>query len=764
MPVPDLVLRIAGWVLAALTISDVVRRANRRPLGLRIETALVIALVAGTLLGGEAIVAAARGPVAGSLIALLFLGMPYGLLRLVQRLRHVPRTLIWTTIGVAVAGASAWGSPLPAAPMAAMGVPIYFAATLSYCASAFAQEARAANGITSARLQLIAIGTWLQVAVAAVFGLQAAGVPLDSARSSITALLALGVFAAYYAGFGSPPRLRTSWTRSALHEYLIESMGSAPEMRAERAAANLERAAGRAVASVARVVLLADIARPSPLVARSTNVAAWSSLAIVPATGLVGQALERNLPVTGTPAICEPEIAALAARAGSTVHAVPISGSHQQWGVLLVVVGRGSLFPDDDIELLHTLCGHTGMVLDQGRELAEKREMERRLLDERLRQAQRMEALGQLAGGIAHDFNNLLTAALAHVGMMEMHPRFDPVFDEPVAGIRDVARRAADLTGHLLAFSRRQAVQCRVVNLRDIVADLLPTLGRVLESRIEIGFAGVNAPVEILADPVQIEQVVLNLAVNARDAMPDGGRLTICVTGAEITEPRHLGTTTLQTGRYARLIMSDTGMGMDAATKSRIFEPFFTTKAEGHGTGLGLSTVYGIVVQMGGRIAVDTAPGGGATFDIYLPVAAPVVPEPAEMSEDVPGGAETILVVEDHPIVRRQVTDWLSRRGYAVIESEHAADAREKTHSVSGVDLALTDVVMPGGTGLELMATLRETQPNLPALFISGYAQAALVQHALLPPGADFMQKPLEERDLVTRVRQILDARPQRRA
>src|SRR5262245_33911615 len=344
-----------------------------------------------------------------------------------------------------------------------------------------------------------------------------------------------------------------------------------------------------------------------------------------------------------------------------------------------------------------------------------------------------------------------------------MHPRFDPVFDEPIAGIRDVARRAADLTGHLLAFSRQQTVRYRAVNLRDVVEELLPMLGRVLESRIEIGFAGVNVPVQVLADPVQIEQGVLNRAVNARDAMPDGGRLTICVTAADVTEPRPVGTTTLQPGRYARLIMSDTGIGMDAATKSRIFEPFFTTKAEGHGTGLGLSTVYGIVTQLGGRVAVDTAPGGGATFDIYLPVAASAVEEPLDAGEDVPGGAETILVVEDHPVVRRQVSDWLSSRGYAVIESQHPADAREKTTGAAALDLALTDVVMPGGTGLELMASLREHQPNLPALFISGYEQSALVQHALLPAGAEFMQKPLAERDLVRRVRQILDARPRPR-
>ncbi len=759
MPVTDFVLLLAGWTLAALTIRALAREASLRPFFLRVEMAVVVAVLAGALLAGEAAVAASAHAVLGPVFALVFLALPYVVLRLVQRFHHVPAALVWITIGVPIAGALAWRSPVPAAPIAAIGLPIYFAAILSYCASAFRSEARRAHGATSARLRFVATATWLQVAVAAIFELQAVGVPLGSFRSSIVLLLGVGVLAASYAGFGSPRALRSAWRRAALQEYFLDAAGNAPEMRAEHAAANLDRAAGRGVASVARAVLLAGGGRPSPLVARSASVAGWSALAVSPGGGLVGQAIARGVPMTGRPRDCEPEVAVLAAHAGSSVYVVPIGGADRNWGVLIVVQERGSLFPDEDVELLQVLSRQTAMTLDQGREVAEKREMERRLLDERLRQAQRMEALGQLAGGIAHDFNNLLTAALAHVGSIEMHPRFDPVFDEPIAGIRDVARRAADLTGHLLAFSRQQAVQARLVNLRDVVADMLPTLGRVLESRIEISFAGVTAPVPILADPVQIEQVVLNLAVNARDAMPDGGRLTICVTAADITEPRHVGTTALQPGRYARLIMSDTGIGMDAATKSRIFEPFFTTKAEGHGTGLGLSTVYGIVTQMGGRIAVDTAPAGGATFDIYLPVASTTADATEVADEEVAGGAETILVVEDHPVVRRQVTDWLASRGYAVIESEHPAEARAKTTGHPGVDLALTDVVMPGGTGLELMATLRETQPNLPALFISGYAKSALVQHALLPPGADFMQKPLAESDLVRRVRQILDAR-----
>jgi two-component system cell cycle sensor histidine kinase/response regulator CckA len=411
--------------------------------------------------------------------------------------------------------------------------------------------------------------------------------------------------------------------------------------------------------------------------------------------------------------------------------------------------------------VLAALCRHYAAMLDHAAHESASRELDRTALNHRLRQAQRMEALGQLAGGIAHDFGNLLVAAEAYVSSLEASPNLEPESRESLAGVRSVVRRAADLTGHLLAFSRQQDVQVRPMNLPDVISDLLPTLGRVLEKRIEVSFAGWAMPLWVLADAIQLEQIALNLAVNARDAMPDGGRLTICVTGVEITEARRHGTTELAPGHYARLTVSDTGAGMDAQTQARIFEPFFTTKPVGHGTGLGLSTVHEIVTQLGGVIGVESAPGCGSTFDIYLPLSAPS----SECTEKEPPdlraacGSETILVVEDHPVLRQQLVEWLSRRGYTVLDSDSPADAQMQA-DLEAIDLIVTDVILPGGTGTELAGALQEQRPGLAALFVSGYAFETLIEHTLLPLSAPFLQKPLTETHFLRTVRQILDARP----
>jgi PAS domain S-box-containing protein len=382
---------------------------------------------------------------------------------------------------------------------------------------------------------------------------------------------------------------------------------------------------------------------------------------------------------------------------------------------------------------------------------------ERRNLEDRLRQSQKMEAIGQLAGGIAHDFNNLLTAIL---GYSDWLARDIPVADSrhaQVAEIQKAAERAAGLTRQLLTFSRGQMLQPEVLNLARLVSEILPMLRRVIGEHIEVvGKTGAEVS-PVLADRSQIEQVVLNLAVNARDAMARGGRLQITTDRVWLddTFAAHEATP----GRYVMLEVSDNGAGMDAETKSRIFEPFFTTKEPGLGTGLGLATVYGIVRQMGGIIRVESEPGRGATFRLYFPETAeraePVTLRPAEILS----GHESILLVEDDESVRTFVRQVLKQHGYAVLEAHDLMSALATVHAHTGpIDLIVTDVLMPRGTGPELVRALAQVLPKIPALFISGYADAALARQVTFPKASHFLQKPFSAADLLARIRQILSS------
>jgi two-component system cell cycle sensor histidine kinase/response regulator CckA len=388
------------------------------------------------------------------------------------------------------------------------------------------------------------------------------------------------------------------------------------------------------------------------------------------------------------------------------------------------------------------------------RDITERREME-----DRLRQGQKMEALGRLAGGVAHDFNNLLTAILGYADWLyDELPIADTARRDQVAEIQKAATRAAGLTRQLLAFSRHQVVQPTVLDIPKVVENVMPMLHRVIGEHIDVSQETLGHIPAVLADQNQIEQVVLNLAVNARDAMPNGGRIVIQISVVQIAQSlEHSG---LSSGEWVRLDVRDTGTGMDEATQSRIFEPFFTTKEFGRGTGLGLATVYGIIRQMGGVIQVDSEIGRGSTFSVYMRPTKLLSVESGVVAEGAaPGGSETILLVEDEPGVAKLLHQMLQRHGYQLMVADGPVRALELAQNTERqIDLIVSDVVMPGGTGPELVTRLREQRPTLRALFISGYADSVLTKEGL-PADAQFLQKPFTGIDLLIKVRHLLSGR-----
>jgi PAS domain S-box-containing protein len=385
---------------------------------------------------------------------------------------------------------------------------------------------------------------------------------------------------------------------------------------------------------------------------------------------------------------------------------------------------------------------------------------ERTKLEDQLRQSQKMEAVGQLAGGVAHDFNNLLTAILSYSDFIleqleESHPARSDVEE-----IRTASESAASLTRQLLAFSRRQVIQPRVLDLNDVVTRTESLLRRVIGEDIDLASHLTASLGRVSADPGQLEQILMNLCVNARDAMPSGGHLTIETANVDLDDAfvnRHRGALA---GPHAMLAVSDTGVGMDEATQARIFEPFFTTKERGHGTGLGLATVFGIVKQSGGSIWVYSELGRGTTFKIYFPqVREEVAPTVAETVATDVRGTETILVAEDQRGIREIVRVALTRYGYTVLTADRGAEALRIVREHSGpIDLLLTDVVMPVMSGRELVARVQQTHPNIKILYTSGYTDDAMIRHGVLDPGAAFLEKPFRPLALVKKVREVLDA------
>ena len=384
-----------------------------------------------------------------------------------------------------------------------------------------------------------------------------------------------------------------------------------------------------------------------------------------------------------------------------------------------------------------------------------------RALEEQLRQSQKMEAIGRLAGGIAHDFNNLLTIINTHaqLGLMELKD-LDPMKGK-LESIQKAGERAANLTRQLLAFSRRQPVERKVIDLNTLLQELEKMLTRVIGEDVELRTILDKDLGRVKADPGQVEQAILNLVVNAKDAMPSGGKLTIETANRELDKEYAHTHLDMKPGRYVMLSVSDTGVGMTPEVRDRVFEPFFTTKEKGKGTGLGLSTVYGAVKQSDGYIWVYSERGQGTTFKIYLPrVNEPLGERTAEKVVHglLPGGSETILVVEDEEEVRKLAVAILRKQGYRILEASNGGDAFlicEQGKEL--IDLLLTDIVMPGLNGPELARRLGYFYPEMKVLYMSGYTDSGILQQDMLDRGMFFLQKPFSVEHLTGKVRAALD-------
>jgi nitrogen-specific signal transduction histidine kinase/CheY-like chemotaxis protein len=389
---------------------------------------------------------------------------------------------------------------------------------------------------------------------------------------------------------------------------------------------------------------------------------------------------------------------------------------------------------------------------------------ERTELQAQLTQAQKMESVGRLAGGVAHDFNNLLTvingtAELAMGGLNEGDP-----LREDLDAIRQAGRRATELTRQLLAFSRKQVLQPAVLDLNAVITNMQKMLTRLIGEDVALAFAPMKGLGRVRADPGQIEQVLLNLAINARDAMPNGGTLRIATANVDLDETHADLRPPVVAGRYVMVSVSDTGTGMDEATQGRIFEPFFTTKGAGKGTGLGLSTVYGIVTQSGGHIGVASEAGKGTTFRIHLPrvdaaEAGGLTPKAYRRTQGsrAEGGSETILLVEDDKALRRLAGRALQAAGYKVLAAANGREALLLLERYAGpVHLVFTDVVMPGMSGWDLADRLRETRPDLRVLFSSGYSDEMIRDPRVLDDPANFLGKPYTVAALTAKVREVL--------
>jgi len=388
----------------------------------------------------------------------------------------------------------------------------------------------------------------------------------------------------------------------------------------------------------------------------------------------------------------------------------------------------------------------------------------RRKLEEQLAQVQKMDAIGQLAGGVAHDFNNLLMVISSYAELMMDALAPDTALRHHGEEILKAARRAAGLTRQLLTFSRKQVQVLRVLDLNLVLRDICQTLPRLIGEDIQLSLQLNKQLWPIKADPVQVEQIVMNLATNARDAMPHGGQLTIQTRNVELGEDYCRVHPEAAPGEHILLAVSDSGTGIDPAILPHIFEPFFTTKEKGKGTGLGLATIYGIVQQSGGHISVQSQAGAGSTFKIFLPrvpaAAAGLDPDPR--SSQQPGGHETVLLVEDEDAVRESEREYLEQRGYSVLAAANGPAALELAGSCGReIQILVSDVVMPKMSGSELGEKLLALRPGLQVLYVSGYAENTVMQHGLAELGSRFLHKPFTLKALAAKIREVLDAHKQ---
>ena len=385
---------------------------------------------------------------------------------------------------------------------------------------------------------------------------------------------------------------------------------------------------------------------------------------------------------------------------------------------------------------------------------------QRRRLEDEYRQGQKMEAVGRLAGGVAHDFNNLLTIITGYGEILSHSLPPGEVAREQVGEILKAAERASSLTGQLLAFSRKAVLNPAVVDLNAALAESLKMLGRLVGEDIEIATGFAPSLGRVRLDAGQLVQAIVNLAVNARDAMPRGGKLTFETDDVELDDAYCAANPGVEPGRYVLLTASDTGAGMDAETKARIFEPFFTTKQTGRGTGLGMAMVFGFVRQSGGHIAVYSEVDKGTSFRLYFPRVEGAVQEvrPSPISSEFPHGTETILLVEDEDGVRAMVRHVLGSCGYSMLEARNGEEALRVAQLHQGpIDLLLTDVVMPEMGGQSLSERMAELRPRTGVLFMSGYTDDAVVRHGVIEAKTNFLQKPFTPVALARRVRDVLD-------
>jgi PAS domain S-box-containing protein len=449
----------------------------------------------------------------------------------------------------------------------------------------------------------------------------------------------------------------------------------------------------------------------------------------------------------------------------------------EEWGPARAIRGEISVNEEMKIEAFDgtqkTILNSATPIWDPGGEIVgavnisedvtgkKAEDAARREKDERLRSAEKMEAIGRLAGGVAHDFNNLLTGILSYTDLILQELRPEDPLRADVEQIRDAGKRAANLTRQLLAFSRRQLLQPRIVSLATMVRNLEPLLRRLLGPAITLETQFDPDLANVRIDPERLEQVVVNLIQNAKQAMPDGGTVRIETVNLEL-EPTPSRRQEGPVAGSVRLTISDTGTGMDEATQARVFEPFFTTRQASGGTGLGLSTVHGIVEQSGGRISVQSEPGQGAAFTITLPRYTGDEPVEAQSEWRTPqGGKETLLLVEDEAPVRDSVKRLLEWHGYRVIEARNGLDALAiYENSQTGIDLVLTDLVMPEMGGNELVERLRARNPELRVLFMSGYTEKPVLGNGAVQPGTGFVEKPFTVDTLMQRLREVLDVQP----